>query len=73
MQALVLETDAPDIPPQWLYRNALQRTTEPQARNEPAELPRIAETLAALRGWTLADTAAITSANACSALPGLAS
>ena len=24
-QALVLETDAPDIPPHWLYRNAQQR------------------------------------------------
>ena len=24
-QALVLETDAPDIPPQWLYRTAAQR------------------------------------------------
>jgi TatD DNase family protein len=71
-QAVVLETDAPDIPPQWLYRNASQRASAPQARNEPAELPRIAQTLAALRGWTLAETAAITSANAHSALPGLA-
>ena len=40
------------------------------APHEPAE-PRIGATLAALRGWTLAQTAAITSANACSALPGL--
>ena len=69
--AIVLETDAPDIPPQWLYRTALQRAAAPQARNEPAELPRIGQTLAALRGWTLAETAAITSANAHSALPGL--
>jgi TatD DNase family protein len=72
-QALVLETDAPDIPPQWLYRNAQQRATAPQARNEPAELPRIAQTLATLRGWTLAQTATITSANARAALPGLPS
>jgi TatD DNase family protein len=71
-QALVLETDAPDIPPQWLYRNAAQRGTEPQARNEPAELPRMAQTLAALRGWTLQHTAELTSANALQALPGLA-
>lgn len=70
--ALVLETDAPDIPPHWLYRTAEQRETEPgQGRNEPAELPRIAETLAGLRGWTLAQTAAITSANARAALPRL--
>jgi len=70
--ALVLETDAPDIPPQWLYRDAQQRRDAPQARNEPAELPRIAETLATLRGWTLPQTALITSANARQALPGLA-
>jgi len=70
--AIVLETDAPDIPPQWLYRNAQQRADAPQARNEPAELPRIAATLAALRGWTLPHTAEITSANARAALPGLA-
>jgi TatD DNase family protein len=70
-QALVLETDAPDIPPQWLYRNAAQRHAAPQARNEPAELPRIAGTLAALRGWTLQHTAELTSANARQALPGL--
>ena len=69
--AVVLETDAPDIPPQWLYRNAQQRRTQPQLRNEPAELPRIAQTLAALRGWTLVQTAAITAANARAALPGL--
>jgi len=71
-QALVLETDAPDIPPQWLYRNAALRSSGPQARNEPAELPRMAQTLAALRGWTLQHTAELTSANALQALPGLA-
>ncbi|WP_395699422.1 TatD family hydrolase [Aquabacterium sp.] len=70
-QALVLETDAPDIPPQWLYRTAAQRAAGASSRNEPGELPRIAETLAALRGWTLAQTAAITAANACAALPRL--
>ncbi|HRP30105.1 MAG TPA: TatD family hydrolase [Burkholderiaceae bacterium] len=71
--AIVLETDAPDIAPQWLYRIAQDRANgAAPARNEPAELPRIAETLAALRGWTLAQTAAITSANARAALPRLA-
>ncbi|MFN3304631.1 MAG: TatD family hydrolase [Roseateles sp.] len=69
--ALVLETDAPDIPPHWLYKTAEQRAAGETARNEPAELPRIAETLAALRGWTLARTAEITAANACAALPRL--
>jgi TatD DNase family protein len=76
--AVVLETDAPDIPPHWLYRRAAERA-DPQpgavtgsGRNEPAELPRIAETLADLRGWKLAETAAITAANARAALPRLA-
>jgi TatD DNase family protein len=70
--APVLETDAPDIPPHWLYRTAAERA-EGQAtgRNEPAELPRIATVLAELRGWTLAQTAVVTSANARRALPRL--
>ncbi len=71
--APVLETDAPDIPPHWLYRTAAQREQgEPTQRNEPAELPRIAATLAGLRGWSLADAAATTAANARVALPRLA-
>ena len=71
--AIVLETDAPDIPPQWLYRSAEARARgAAPARNEPAELPRIAQTLAALRGWTLEQTAAKTNANARAALPKLA-
>jgi TatD DNase family protein len=70
--ALVLETDAPDIPPHWLYRTAAQRAQGQTSRNEPAELPRIAMELATLRGWTLAHTAAVTAANALAALPRLA-
>ncbi len=70
--ALVLETDAPDIPPHWLYRTLAQRAAGEASRNEPAELPRIAHTLAGLRGWSLDETAAITSANALAALPRLA-
>jgi TatD DNase family protein len=79
-EALVLETDAPDIPPHWLYRNSARRQTDAAAgldtsrlaRNEPAELPRIAQTLCALRGWTPQQAAAQTVANACRALPRLA-
>lgn len=70
--AVVLETDAPDIPPHWLYRTAAQRLAGLTSRNEPAELPRIAATLAALRGWSLQETAATTCANALAALPRLA-
>ena len=70
--ALVLETDAPDIPPHWLYRTAAERAAGASSRNEPGELPRIAAVLAELRGWTLAHTAEATSANARAALPKLA-
>ena len=69
--ALVLETDAPDIPPHWLYRTAAERARGERARNEPAELPRIAQVLADLRGVPLAELAALTSANARAALPRL--
>ena len=72
-QALVLETDAPDIPPQWLYVTAARRAAgEPMGRNEPAELPRIAAALAALRGLSAQALAAATRANAEAALPRLA-
>ncbi len=71
-EAIVMETDAPDIPPHWLYRTAEQRDGgQPQARNEPAELPRIAADLATLRGQTLADWATQTTCNARVALPRL--
>ena len=70
--AIVLETDAPDIPPHWLYRTAQQREGgEPQARNEPGELPRIATELAALRGQSLAELAVQTTRNAQAAMPRL--
>jgi TatD DNase family protein len=71
-QALVLETDAPDIPPQGLYRPAAVRQDHPPARNEPEQVPVIAQVLAELRGWSLQDTARITSANAHRVLPRLA-
>jgi TatD DNase family protein len=71
-QALVLETDAPDIPPHWLYRTAAERAAGGTCRNEPSELPRIAQTLAALRGWTPEQTARQTAANADAVLPRLA-
>jgi TatD DNase family protein len=71
-EAIVLETDAPDIPPQWLYRSVAQRAAGEVARNEPAELPRIAQSLAGLRGWSLQQAADTTAANAVAVLPGLA-
>ena len=72
LQALVLETDAPDIPPQWLYQTADARAAgAAQGRNEPAELPRIAQVLAGLRGMPIEALARACTANALAALPRL--
>lgn len=54
-EALVLETDAPDMAPEP-YRG------QP---NRPAYLCLVAERVAALRGWNLEETARVTTANAC--------
>jgi TatD DNase family protein len=54
LEAIVLETDSPDIPPQWVGKG----------RNEPAELARIAGALAELRGLSLEEVAKATTANA---------
>lgn len=62
LDSIVLETDAPDMPPEFLPRG------QP---NNPAYLPRIAETLAALRNMPLAAIARITTANALAVLPNL--
>jgi TatD DNase family protein len=53
LECLVLESDAPDIPPAWL----------PQGRNEPANVARFAVVLAQLRGVNVAQIARQTSAN----------
>ena len=72
LNALVLETDAPDIPPRWLYRTQAERAQGAvMGRNEPAELVRIAQCLAELRGMPLADLAQASTANAMQALPKL--
>ena len=72
LDALVLETDAPDIPPRWLYRTQAERAQGAvMGRNEPAELVRIAQCLAELRGMPLADLAQASTANAMQALPKL--
>jgi TatD DNase family protein len=73
LDSLVLETDAPDIPPHWLYATAAQRAQGmPQGRNAPAELPRIAQQVAELRGMTLQALSDASNANAIQALPRLA-
>ena len=73
LEAIVLETDAPDMPPRWLYKTTEQRAAgEPQGVNSPAELPRIAAELAALRGIRVEALAQATTCNALAALPKVA-
>jgi TatD DNase family protein len=67
-----METDAPDIAPQWLYRTAEARAAGATMRNVSAELPRIGAELAGLRGIASEALAAATTANAFAALPRLA-
>ncbi|MDD2776870.1 MAG: TatD family hydrolase [Gallionella sp.] len=62
LDSLVLETDAPDIPPVFLTRS------EP---NQPAFLPKIAQALADLRGMTLAELTLATRENTLNVLPYL--
>ena len=62
LDAIVLETDAPDIPPEW----------QAGVRNTPDQLPRIAQALAGLRGIPLQQVVEATTNNAAAALPGLA-
>ena len=74
LDVIVLETDAPDIPPHWLYATAQARQSgATQAHNTPAEIPRIAQVLAQLRGIELEELQAAVWRNAQSALPKLAS
>jgi TatD DNase family protein len=62
LDAIVLETDAPDIPPEW----------QAGTRNSPDQLPRIARMLADLRGVAVEVIADATTRNATTVLPGLA-
>ncbi|BBJ00407.1 TatD related DNase [Ferrigenium kumadai] len=64
LDSIVLETDAPDIPPDFLERGL---------PNEPQYVPHIAQTLVELRGLPLEEIARITTENVLSALPKLGS
>jgi TatD DNase family protein len=64
--AWVLETDAPDIPPQW------RRKDGASVRNEPGDLPAMGQVMAQLRGLPLAEVAQLNRRNARAALPRLA-
>ncbi|MBU0589486.1 MAG: TatD family hydrolase [Gammaproteobacteria bacterium] len=72
LEAIVLETDAPDMPPHWLYTTAAEREAGvKQVPNSPAELPRIGAVIAGLRGISTDELAAATTRNAMAALPRL--
>jgi TatD DNase family protein len=71
-ETLVMETDSPDIPPCWIYKTAAERARgQRQGRNEPAELLRIAQQVAELRGVALEELVSATTENAFAALPRL--
>lgn len=73
LSALVLETDAPDIPPHWLYATAAERAAgQAQGVNSPAELPRIGAVVSELRGLSVGALMSATTANALAVLPRLA-
>jgi TatD DNase family protein len=60
LESIVLETDAPDIPPEWIGRGG---------RNSPAQLPKIAQVLAALRQIDVDEIIAKTTQNMQQLLP----
>lgn len=63
LEAIVLETDAPDIPPSWLGHHG---------RNQPDQLVRIAQVLAEIRREDVESIMKKTTQNALDILPGLA-
>ena len=62
LESIVLETDSPDIAPEWIGT---------KARNEPAQLLKIAQTLADIRGLNLTQIIEVTGNNASYIFPKL--
>jgi TatD DNase family protein len=64
LESIVLETDAPDIVPAWLYVTAQARQTGlAQARNDPAQLSQIAQEIAKIRDISLQELMYATTEN----------
>lgn len=61
LEVIVLETDAPDMAPIWISKG----------RNSPEQLPKIAQTLAELRGISYDEVVLATGANARAVVKGL--
>jgi len=70
LEALVLETDAPDMAPAWLSDD--QFGEQHKARNSPAEVAGVARVMAELRGIDAMALAQATWRNAVDAMPRLA-
>ena len=72
LESIVMETDAPDMPPHWIYTTAQSRAAgQLQGRNSSVQLPRIAHEVAALRGISPQQLALASGMNARSVLRGL--
>ncbi len=71
LDAIVLETDAPNMPPRWLHSTAQRAAGTSLRINSPAQLPRIGMELSALRGMSADPLAQATTRNAMQALPKL--
>jgi TatD DNase family protein len=71
LDALVLETDAPDLAPAWRGAPAADGKPAERARNEPAELAGICAELARLRGLSVDDVAVATEGTVHRVLPRL--
>lgn len=63
LESLVLETDAPDIPPAWLGH---------QGRNSPDQLKKIAEEMSSIRRIEISQIIEITGKNSLQVLPKIA-
>ena len=70
IESIVLETDAPDLAPSWLSDD--QFGEQGGVRNVPAEVARIAEAMAQLRGISIDALAEQARRNSIEAIPRLA-
>lgn len=62
LESILLETDAPDIAPEWLKKGE---------KNSPEQLPKIGRFLAKIRGLKMSELAAIVKDNTYQAFPNL--
>jgi len=62
LESILLETDAPDIAPEWLKKGE---------KNSPEQLPKIGQFLAKIRGLKMSELAAIVKDNTYQAFPNL--